>query len=192
MFNREHSKDLFKIKYALLIPLFLGMLTYTSCQKNSSKTGNEKDMHKATEEDSKQEHVLRSAANSEAIPFALIEKTPVYPGCEDADDQKKCMIEKIAAHVSKNFNTSISDQLTEENSAGTDPAEDELVDKVYVQFTIDKQGLVTDLKARAQHEEMEKEAIRVVSSLPQFIPGEANGKKVAVKFTLPISLKGKG
>lgn len=192
MFNREHSKGLFKIKYALLIPLFMGMLSYTSCQKNSSKTGNEKEMQKSTEEDSKQEHVLRSAANSEAIPFALIEKTPVYPGCEDADDQKKCMIEKITAHVSKNFDASISDQLTEENSAGTDPAEDQLVDKVYVQFTIDKQGLVTDLKARAQHKEMEKEAIRVVSSLPRFIPGEANGKKVAVKFTLPISLKDKG
>jgi hypothetical protein len=189
MFNREHSKDLFKIKYALLIPLFLGMLTYTSCQKKSSKTGEVKGSLKIISEDSKIEHALGSENKNEVVPFALIEKAPVYPGCEDAEDQKKCMIENIAAHVSKNFDASISDKLAKENAEETDPSEDQLVDKVYVQFTIDKQGLVTDLKARAKHEAMEKEAIRVVSSLPQFIPGEENGKKVAVKFTLPISLK---
>ena len=191
MFNRENSKDLFKIKYALLIPLFFGMLTYTSCQKNSSKAGGENDIYKTAGEEGKNEGTLRSVNESDAIPFAMIDQAPVYPGCENAEDQKKCMVEKIAAHVSANFDASLNDNLAKENTTEKDDSE-MLIDKIYVQFTIDKEGHVTDLKAKAKHEALEQEAVRVVSSLPQFIPGEKNGKKVAVKFTLPISLKDKG
>lgn len=191
MFNRENSKDLFKIKYALLIPLLMGMLTYTSCQKKSSKAGGENDMYKTAEEEGKNLGTLRSVNESEAIPFAMIDQAPVYPGCENAEDQKKCMVEKIAAHVSANFDASLNDNLAKENTTEKDDSE-MLIDKIYVQFTIDKEGHVTDLKAKAKHEALEQEAVRVVSSLPQFIPGEKNGKKVAVKFTLPISLKDKG
>lgn len=39
------------------------------------------------------------------IPFAIIDKVPVYPGCgvEDNKTLKKCMSEKISAHVSRKF-----------------------------------------------------------------------------------------
>jgi len=36
---------------------------------------------------------------------------------------------------------------------------------------------------------MEKEALRVISGLPQFTPGEENGKKILEKYMLPNSLK---
>jgi len=36
---------------------------------------------------------------------------------------------------------------------------------------------------------LEKEASRVASTLPDFIPGEQNGKKVAVYYTLPVTFR---
>jgi len=115
--------------------------------------------------------------NKDAIGFAQIDQVPIYPGCEDTKDQKKCLVQKIMSHVSDNFDFSVSKNLGLE--AGKK--------KVYVQFKIDKTGAVVDVRARAPHKELEKEAIRVVSSLPKMKPGEENGKKVAVKYTLPIT-----
>lgn len=187
MFNRNHSKQFFKIKYALLIPVFIGMLMYTSCEKSTIESVNKQNVNTTTKENLKDDSTLNSEGKSETVPFALIEKVPVYPGCENAEDQKMCMVEKITAHVSSNFNASISDHINRENKKMNEA--EKLYDKVYVQFTIDKEGNVTDLKAKAEYKELEKEALRVMSDLPQFIPGEENGKKVSVKYTLPISLK---
>ena len=49
--------------------------------------------------------------------------------------------------------------------------------RIFAGFTIDKQGFVTDVKARASHEKLEEEVIRVINLLPQFIPGEKEGEK---------------
>ena len=117
-------------------------------------------------------------SNADVVPLAVIDQVPVYPGCEDAQDQKSCMVKKITEHVSNNFDTSISKNL------GLQPGRK----KVYIQFKIDKTGNIVDVKARGPHSELEDEAIRVVSSLPAMQPGEQNGKKVGVKYTLPISL----
>ena len=87
------------------------------------------------------------------------------------------MVQKISDHVSANFDVSVSKELDLEPGKK----------KVYVQFKIDKTGTVVDIKARGPHEELEKEAQRVVSGLPQMQPGEENGRKVGVKYTLPIT-----
>jgi len=53
-------------------------------------------------------------------------------------------------------------------------------------------GNQTDVKTQAAETNMvllEKEANRVISSLPDFIPGEQNSKKVAVFYTLPITFR---
>ena len=117
-------------------------------------------------------------SNADIVPFAYIDQVPVYPGCEDAKDQKGCMVKKITEHVNSNFNTSLSKNL------GLEPGKK----RVYVQFEIDKTGKIVNVRARGPHEALEKEAIRVVSSLPAMQPGENNGKKVSVKYTLPITL----
>ena len=53
-------------------------------------------------------------------------------------------------------------------------------------FKIDKQGNVIDIKTRAPHPALEKEAKRVIQLLPQFIPAKQNGKPIKVVYTLPI------
>ena len=65
--------------------------------------------------------------------------------------------------------------------------------RVLVQFIVDKTGQVGDVKVvRSVSEELDAEAIRVVKSMPHFIPGRQDGKAVSVWFTLPISFKLQG
>jgi len=61
--------------------------------------------------------------------------------------------------------------------------------KVYVRFIIDENGNVTKPEVlRGVDPLLDKEAIRVVNKLPQWKPGELNGKKVKVWYTVPISI----
>jgi periplasmic protein TonB len=60
--------------------------------------------------------------------------------------------------------------------------------KVYIEFIIDKNGFVTDAKiARSVHPLLDKEALRVVKSMPKWKPGLQGGKKVSVNFHVPIN-----
>ena len=61
---------------------------------------------------------------------------------------------------------------------------------VIVQFVIDKTGKVKDAVVKNKiHILLATEAIRVVNSLPDWIPGEKHGEKVNVRYTLPIQFK---
>ncbi len=116
-------------------------------------------------------------SNAEVVPFASIDQAPIFPGCEDALDQKKCFEESISNHISQNFDTTIA------NSLGLNSGKK----RVYVKFRITKEGSVSDVIARAPHEALEDEAVNIVYDLPDMEPGEHNGKKVNVTYTLPIS-----
>lgn len=112
------------------------------------------------------------------VPFAVIENVPVYPGCENErgnDAKKRCMSEKVAAFINKKFDTDLAGDL---GLAGRQ--------RISVQFKIDKNGKVIDVRARAPHPRLETEAVRVVQSLPDMTPGKQRGKPVGVLYSLPI------
>lgn len=112
------------------------------------------------------------------VPFAVIENVPVYPGCEGEktnDAKKKCMSSKISEFINKKFDTNLASDL------GLDGRQ-----RIAVQFKIDKNGKVIDVRARAPHPRLEKEAISVVQSLPNMTPGKQRGKPVGVLYSLPI------
>lgn len=59
--------------------------------------------------------------------------------------------------------------------------------RVIVQFIVDKDGTITDpVVVRGVEVHLDKEAIRVISSMPKWKPGMQNGKRVRVKYTLPV------
>lgn len=61
---------------------------------------------------------------------------------------------------------------------------------VYVSMVINKQGEVTEVEAlRSPSDLLKKEAERVVKKMPNWTPGEKNGKAVAAKVVVPISFK---
>jgi TonB family protein len=60
--------------------------------------------------------------------------------------------------------------------------------KVHVQFVVSKTGKVTDVKiAKGVDPSLDKEAIRIVDSMPDWIPGTQRGMAVDVSFTIPIN-----
>ncbi|MBT8255432.1 MAG: energy transducer TonB [Bacteroidia bacterium] len=112
------------------------------------------------------------------VPFAVIENVPIYPGCENESGnnaKKKCMSDKVQKFVQKKFNTELANDLGLEGRQ-----------RISVQFKIDKNGNVTNVRARAPHPRLEQEAVNVVKSLPKMIPGKQRGKPVGVLYALPI------
>ena len=59
--------------------------------------------------------------------------------------------------------------------------------RVIVQFVVDKDGSITSpTVVRGVDPYLDKEAIRVISGMPKWKPGVQNGKKVRVKYTVPV------
>ena len=109
-----------------------------------------------------------------------VEFVPIFPGCESAGDNAArivCMSEKIGRFVGRKFDTSVAS----ESSRGSQ--------RITVQFKIDKNGNVVDIVARAPDKNLEKEAMRVVSRLPEFTPGKMGDVAVDVLYMLPINFK---
>ncbi|RKE02501.1 M56 family metallopeptidase [Marinifilum flexuosum] len=58
---------------------------------------------------------------------------------------------------------------------------------VFVRFIVSKSGSIKDVKViRGVHPLIDKEALRVIEEMPNWIPGKQNGKKVNVAYTLPV------
>ena len=96
---------------------------------------------------------------------AGIEVKPDFPGG----------LEKFYKFIGKNFQV---------------PEEEGLKGKIFVTFVVEKDGSLTDIKVlRDIGYGTGKEAIRVLKSCPRWNPGEQNGKKVRVLYSLPISIQ---
>jgi protein TonB len=60
--------------------------------------------------------------------------------------------------------------------------------RVYVTFVVNTDGSVADAKiARGVDPSLDKEALRVVNTLPKWKPGMQRGKAVRVSYTVPIN-----
>ena len=121
----------------------------------------------------------------EEVPFAVADRIPTFPGCEDLSDEelKNCTVNKINQYVLKNFNTA----LGKKNGIIGET-------KIIVQFKINNEGAITDVRSRSMAKEKEarialqNEAERVIKSFPKMIPGEYDGKTVDILYSLPILL----
>lgn len=108
------------------------------------------------------------------VPFAMLEEVAHFEDCIGTQTEiKKCTQDKITQFVSKNFNTEIAQDL---------PG----LHKIAVQFKIDKNGNVVDVKSKAKNNQLQNEAVRVINKLPKMIPGKQKGKEVGVIYALPI------
>ena len=62
--------------------------------------------------------------------------------------------------------------------------------KVFVEFVVDKDGTITDVKAiKGIGAGCDEEAIRVIQSSPKWNPGKQRGRPVKVRMILPITFK---
>jgi len=107
------------------------------------------------------------------------ERVPIYRGCKKKssnEELKKCMAHKITKLISKNFNVNLASKLN--LSSG--------IKRIFIRFKVNKKGTVSDIKVRAPHPKLKREAIRVIKLIPKMKPGKQNGKVVNVKYALPI------
>jgi protein TonB len=122
---------------------------------------------------------LEEAEEDVVVPFAVIEQVPVFPGCEGLSgaDQRECFNRKIQEHVQKNF---MYPKTAEELG---------IEGRVFVQFVIDRDGMITKIKSRGPDPSLEKEAQRIIAALPKMIPGRQRNRNVSVPYSIPINFK---
>ena len=104
--------------------------------------------------------------DADAPVFVVVEDMPEFPGGDLA--LRKYIATSIKYPV-----------IAQENG---------IQGKVYVTFVVNKQGRVENARiARGVDPSLDKEALRVVNSLPPWKPGKQRGKPVKVSFTVPIN-----
>lgn len=116
------------------------------------------------------------------VPFAIVDKVPKYKDTPEQLSEKELksyFTKRLTQEIRKNFNTKVIDSTLKDRH------------KIAVQFKIDTTGTVVDIKAKARYKELEKETIRVLNMLPQFIPGEHSDEKTTVIYLLPIIFENK-
>lgn len=100
--------------------------------------------------------------------FTAVEQPPQFPGGEAA------LLKYIADHIRY-------PAAAQENG---------IQGRVVVQFVVTKDGSIGQVKVvRGKDPDLDKEAKRVVRTLPRFVPGKMNGNNVSVWYTLPINFK---
>ncbi len=115
----------------------------------------------------------------EDVPFTIIEDVPVFPGCKgNKAALKACFNKKMQKHFAKKFDSDLPNEL------GLSPGKKRLI----MLFKIDKSGNIVDIRAKAPHPRLQKEAIRIIKLLPKMTPGRQRGKAVGVKYTLPMRI----
>ena len=97
--------------------------------------------------------------------FDVVEVMPSFPGGQGA------LIQYLNSHVKYPV-------VAQENG---------IQGRVTISFVVERDGSITDVKvARSVDPSLDKEAARVVSSMPRWTPGKQNGSAVRVKFNVPV------
>ena len=112
--------------------------------------------------------VDESEAKPSDVTFQVVEEMPEFPG-----GMQECMM-----FLAKNVKYPVSAQ------------EAKIEGRVIVQFVVKKDGTIADpIIMRGVSPELDAEALRVVSLMPNWKPGRQRGKAVNVKYTIPIMFR---
>lgn len=100
--------------------------------------------------------------------FDVVEKMPEYPGGQAA----------LFEYLQKNV------------KYPADAEKKKVEGRVLVTFVVNTDGSITDIEVfKKAFPSLDAEAVRVISGMPKWVPGEQKGQKVRVKYTVPISFR---
>ena len=100
--------------------------------------------------------------------FDVVEKMPSFPG-GDAE-----LMKYLSTHIKYPV-------VAEENG---------IQGRVIATFVVERDGSISDVKViKSVDPSLDKEAIRVLKSMPKWIPGKQNGSAVRVKYTVPVTFR---
>ena len=105
----------------------------------------------------------------EEVIFVVVESMPEFPGGAQA----------MMRYIAENIKYPV---IAQENG---------IQGRVICQFVVEKDGKVSDIQVvRSSGESsLDKEAQRVIGSMPKWKPGKQRGKPVRVKYTLPVNFR---
>ncbi len=110
--------------------------------------------------------VVEEEEPAEQEVFLIVEQMPVFPGGDT--ELRKYLASAVKYPVIA--------------------AENGIQGRVFVKFVIAPDGSVTNVEvARPFDPNLDKEAVRVVKSMPKWTPGKQRGKAVRVSYTVPIN-----
>ena len=126
-------------------------------------------------EDNKEEVVIAAPVEApeeeeeEEVVFVVVESMPEFPGGQQA----------LFKYLGDNVKYPV---IAQENG---------IQGRVICQFVVNKDGSIVDIEVvrSGGDPSLDKEAVRVVKSMPKWKPGKQRGKPVRVKFTVPINFK---
>ena len=97
--------------------------------------------------------------------FVVVEKQPEFPGGTTA----------LMKFLGDNIKYPI---IAQENG---------IQGRVITNFVVERDGSISDVQVvRGQDPSLDKEAVRVIKTMPKWTPGQQRGKPVRVRFTLPV------
>jgi protein TonB len=126
-------------------------------------------------EDNKEEVVIAAPVEApeeeeeEEVVFVVVESMPEFPGGQQA----------LFKYLGDNVKYPV---IAQENG---------IQGRVICQFVVNKDGSIVDIEVvrSGGDPSLDKEAVRVIKSMPKWKPGKQRGKPVRVKFTLPVNFK---
>ncbi len=135
--------------------------------ENTADRGRKDSTDDASPEIEYQEVVVEEEEPEESNEvFLIVEQMPVFPGGDEA--LRKYLAQSVKYPV-----------IAQENG---------IQGRVFVSFVVNQKGEVTNVRvARPFDPNLDKEAVRVVQSMPKWQPGMQRGKAVKVSYTVPIN-----
>ncbi len=113
-------------------------------------------------------NLMEEEEEEEPEIFMVVEQMPEFPGGQRA----------LFKYISENINYP---PIAKENG---------IQGKVFIQFVVGKTGTITNVNVlRGVDPSLDKEAVRVVKSMPKWKPGKQRGKPVFVRYQVPINFK---
>ncbi|RXR34039.1 energy transducer TonB [Flavobacterium piscinae] len=112
-----------------------------------------------------------------------LDELPTFKACTGlkGDAQKACFNEQMKKYLQRNLR--YPERAKENNKQGS----------VLVEFIINTNGSITGVKpanaAQFHDKDLEKEALRVISKLPNLEPGRVKGESVNVRYRIPITFR---
>ncbi len=89
-----------------------------------------------------------------------------------------CSMKKIMNYLSKNTHYPAATKR------------DGIQGRVVVSFIVEPDGSISNVKlVRSVDANLDREALRVVSEMPNWMPGKQGGNKVRVRYSLPIAFR---
>lgn len=125
--------------------------------------------------------VVEKVEDNKVYPFQAVDMMATFPTCESEPNRQAkyvCFQRTLMKHVIKNFRYPTKAQ------------ESGIQGRVIVKFVIQKDGSIGEISIlRGVNKDLDKEAMRIVTKIPNIKPAQVDGENVKVSTMLPITFK---